>query len=157
MLAAEGEVHKRQRRVATPAFGVQNMRALVPLVWGKGNELKDRWLGVIKESGDSENGVRLDVCHWISRATFDVIGLGGESHVWLFCIIADMRLGFGYHFSAIDNETNELFCAYKEMFEIAISQGQALRDILVIYFPILDALWVSFKPDEQQHASVDIT
>lgn len=78
MLAAEGDVHKRQRRVATPAFGVQNMRALVPLVWGKGNELKDRWMGVIKDSEASEKGVRLDVCHWISRATFDVIGLAGD-------------------------------------------------------------------------------
>jgi hypothetical protein len=68
-----------------------------------------------------------------------------------------VSLGFGYHFSAIDNETNELFCAYKEMFEIAISQGQKLRDILVIYFPILDALWVSSKSDgHQQHSSVDI-
>jgi len=125
MLAAEGEVHKRQRRVATPAFGVQNLKALVPIVWGKGNELKNRWLGVIKESGDSENGVRLDVCHWISRATFDIIGLAG----------------FGYHFGAIDNETNELFCAYKEMFEIALAQGHKLRDILVIHFPIIDTLW----------------
>ena len=87
MLAAEGEVHKRQRRVATPAFGVQNLKALVPIVWGKGNELKNRWLGVIKESGDSENGVRLDVCHWISRATFDVIGLAGEPQVLLFCML----------------------------------------------------------------------
>jgi len=77
MLAAEGDMHKRQRRVATSAFGVQNMKALVPLVWGKGNELKDRWLGVIKESECGDKGVRLDVCHWISRATFDVIGLAG--------------------------------------------------------------------------------
>lgn len=125
MLAAEGDVHKRQRRVATPAFGVQNMRALVPLVWSKGNQLKERWLGVLKESGCSEEGVRLDVCHWISRATFDVIGLAG----------------FDYHFNAIQDETNELFCAYKEMFEIAISQGQELRSILGIYFPLLNTLY----------------
>jgi len=78
MLAAEGDVHKRQRRVATPAFGVHNMRALVPLVWDKGNTLKDRWLGAIRESECSDNGVRIDVCHWISRATFDVIGVAGK-------------------------------------------------------------------------------
>lgn len=79
MLAAEGDVHKRQRRVATPAFGIQNMRVLVPLVWGKGNELKDRWLGIIQEGEETENGVRIDICSWISRATFDVIGLAGQS------------------------------------------------------------------------------
>ena len=82
MLAAEGHVHKRQRRVATPAFSVQNMRALVPLVFNKGEELKDRWMGLIQEqtidnSQKNPIGIRLDVCHWVSRATFDVIGLAG--------------------------------------------------------------------------------
>lgn len=82
LLAAEGQVHKRQRRVATPAFSIQNMRALVPLVFRKGNELMNRWMDMVVQ-GQSENlpgGVRIDVCHWINRATFDVIGLAG----WLF-------------------------------------------------------------------------
>jgi hypothetical protein len=143
MLAAEGDVHKRQRRVLTPAFGVQNMRALVPLVWGKGTQLKDRWLDVIKGSKNSNNGVRLDVCHWIGRATFDVIGLAGESLYVRVCYFADIGQGFDYHFNAISDETNELFCAYKEMFEIAFSRGQSLRDILGIYFPIIKTLCVS--------------
>ena len=83
MFAAEGPVHKRQRRVATPAFSVQNMRALVPLVFNKGEELKDRWMGLIQEqaihnSQKNPAGIRLDVCHWMSRATFDVIGLAGK-------------------------------------------------------------------------------
>ena len=85
MLAAEGVVHKRQRRVATPAFSVGNMRALVPLVFGKGCELRDRWLKLAKaahalEDTQGENvpaGVKLDAAMWISRATFDVIGLAG--------------------------------------------------------------------------------
>ncbi|KAI0917626.1 hypothetical protein AcW1_007212 [Taiwanofungus camphoratus] len=146
MLAAEGQVHKRQRRVATPAFSIQNMRALVPLVFSKGNELKARWLDMIddakmKAATDvleskttvevqkekaTTGGTRIDVCHWVSRATFDVIG----------------SAGFDYQFNAIQNETNELFNAYKEMFEVAISQQQgALRSLLVIYFPIIDVLF----------------
>jgi cytochrome P450 len=127
MLAAEGHVHKRQRRVATPAFSIQNMRALVPVVFNKGEELKDRWMGLIQEnaikvSQDSHNpiGLRLDVCHWLSRATFDVIGLAG----------------FDYHFNAIQNEDNELFNAYRDMFEIAISQPWTLRRVISTYFPI---------------------
>jgi len=89
MFAAEGHVHKRQRRVATPAFSVQNMRALVPLVFNKGEELKDRWMGLIQEQaidGARKNsiGIRLDVCHWVSRATFDVIGLAG----WFLSLLA---------------------------------------------------------------------
>jgi cytochrome P450 len=75
MLAAEGQVHKRQRRVATAAFSVQNMRALVPIVFKKGTELRDTWLNILRQS--DTRSCKIDVCHWISRATFDVIGLAG--------------------------------------------------------------------------------
>ena len=79
---AEGEAHKRQRRVATPAFSTQNIRAFVPLIFNKGEELKDRWMGLIQEQAvkdtqKNSTGIQLDVCHWVSRATFDVIGLAG--------------------------------------------------------------------------------
>jgi len=74
MLASEGIMHKRQRRVATPAFSIQNLRALVPLVFRKGAELKDKWMEM---ANGNPNGIKLDVCHWVSRATFDVIGVAG--------------------------------------------------------------------------------
>jgi hypothetical protein len=51
--------------------------------------------------------------------------------------------GFDYQFNAIQSESNELFNAYKDMFEIAISQGQAFRTILGIYFPMANTLFVS--------------
>jgi hypothetical protein len=80
--AAEGDAHKRQRRVAAPAFSIQNMRAFVPLVFNKGEELKDRWMELVneqtvKDTQKNSTGLLLDVCHWVSRATFDVIGLAG--------------------------------------------------------------------------------
>ncbi|KAK7470690.1 hypothetical protein VKT23_002112 [Stygiomarasmius scandens] len=124
MLSAEGQMHKRQRRVATPAFSIQNLRALIPLVFLKGNELKDRWMTIIQEEGKDGQYI-LDVCHWISRATFDVIGLAG----------------FDYSFNAIQDESNELFGAYKEMFEIAVSQGSLFRTLLSIYSPTLNQLF----------------
>jgi hypothetical protein len=82
--AAEGDAHKRQRRVATPAFSIRNMRALVPLIFNKGEELKDRWMELVQEQAVKNTqknpmGLQLDVCHWVSRATFDVIGLAGAS------------------------------------------------------------------------------
>ncbi|KAF8973329.1 cytochrome-450 hydroxylase [Flammula alnicola] len=122
MLAAEGLVHKRQRRVATPAFSIQNLRGLVPVVFTKGNELKDRWMQMVR---DRPEPLRIDVCHWISRATFDVIGLAG----------------FDYNFNAIQNESNELFSAYKEMFEVAVSQSNPLRTIFRIYAPFISSLF----------------
>jgi len=75
MLAAEGLIHKRQRRVGTPAFSIQNLRALVPLVFNKGDELKNRWMQMAQDQGSKQ--MTLDVCHWVSRATFDVIGIAG--------------------------------------------------------------------------------
>ncbi|KAF5386081.1 hypothetical protein D9615_002473 [Tricholomella constricta] len=130
MLSAEGQVHKRQRRVATPAFSIQNLRALVPLVFRKGGELKDRWMDMIVEAPrdtekTSSDALAIDVCHWISRATFDVIGTAG----------------FDYEFNAIKDESNELFCAYKEMFEVAVSQGKVTRTLMNIYFPFLSSLF----------------
>ncbi|KAH9850160.1 cytochrome-450 hydroxylase [Lenzites betulinus] len=132
MLAAEGQVHKRQRRVATPAFSIQNMRALVPVTFKTGLALRDRWMSLINhaqnlsESEKACGGMKLDVCHWVSRATFDVIGLAG----------------FEYHFNAVHDGSNELFMAYKDMFEIAVSQQSgSLWDLLALYVPVLDKVW----------------
>lgn len=80
MLAAEGVVHKRQRRVATPAFSVGNMRALVPLVFSKGDQLRSRLLELARAEGKGKKenvGATLDIAMWVSRATFDVIGMAG--------------------------------------------------------------------------------
>jgi len=79
MLATEGTVHRRQRRVATPAFSIQNMRALVPLVFGLGEQMKDKWQTILAERAaeGTEKGVVLDIVNWMGRATFDVIGLAG--------------------------------------------------------------------------------
>lgn len=129
MLAAEGVVHKRQRRVATPAFSIQNLRSFVPVVFTKGNELREKWCEMVDSSGNTSEGVKIDVCHWISRATFDVIGLAG----------------FDYHFNAIQNESDELFHAYKEMFEIAVSQSNGLRTVIGIYIPLFNVIF----PDER--------
>ena len=51
-------------------------------------------------------------------------------------------IGFDYQFNAIENEGNELFSAYKDMFEVAVSQQSqgALKSILVVYFPIIDKI-----------------
>ena len=85
MLAAEGQVHKRMRRVGNPAFSAQNMRALVPVVFRKAEELKEKWNDMVDnqtpvpERLGEGSSIKMDVCHWVSRATFDVIGLAGKS------------------------------------------------------------------------------
>ncbi|KAK2467761.1 hypothetical protein APHAL10511_000056 [Amanita phalloides] len=128
MLAAEGQTHKRQRRVATPAFSVQNLQALIPLVFQKGLELREKWVDLIERYSNPRSETRIDVCHWISRATFDVVGVAG----------------FDYNFRAIQDESNELLSAYKDMFEVAVSQTRLIRTLFGIYLP-----WITiFFPDK---------
>lgn len=82
MLAAEGQIHKRMRRIGTAAFSVQNMRAFVPVTFRKANELKEKWEELIENQHENSDlgryGAKVDICHWISRATFDVIGVAGK-------------------------------------------------------------------------------
>ncbi|KAI0063640.1 cytochrome P450 [Artomyces pyxidatus] len=134
LLVTEGHVYRRQRRVANPAFSPQNLRDLVPLVFNKGEDLKNRWKEMIAQQAaeTGEKGLKLDVCHWMSRATFDVIGL----------------LALDYQFNAIQNESNELFCAYKDMFETAVSQSGTILSMISIYFP----LWDKIFPTERSRA-----
>ncbi|KAJ7132855.1 cytochrome P450 [Mycena crocata] len=126
MLSAEGHVHKRQRRVALPAFSGQNMRSLVDISFKKGIQLRDAWMDMILTEPNFT--ARIDVCQWLSRVTFDVVGLAG----------------FDYSFNSIQDETNELFVAYRDMFEVAISQGGMFRTLLSIYLPSINQLF----PDE---------
>lgn len=55
-----------------------------------------------------------------------------------------LSLGFDYHFNAIQNEDNELFKAYKDMFEFAISQPNVFRSAMYTYAPIFTRFFVSF-------------
>ncbi|KAF5354697.1 hypothetical protein D9756_005236 [Leucocoprinus leucothites] len=132
MLSAEGHVHKRQRRVATPAFSIQNLRELIPLVFNKGTQLKDKWMRLASEGAQTCEGpaATVDVCRELSRATFDVIGIAG----------------FDYNFNSIQDESNELFIAYKDMFEMALAQGNPVVTLLAIYFPWLNKI----IPDKRQ-------
>jgi len=63
--------------------------------------------------------------------------LGGVS------VCNDNWTGFDYHFNAIQNESDELFHAYKEMFEIAVSQCDGIRTVVGIYIPLFNELFVS--------------
>ena len=68
----------------------------------------------------------IDVAHWFSRATFDVMGL----------------TGFDYHFHALQCESEEVYLAYRSMFKLA-DKGPGLRGLVQLYFPIIEKIFVS--------------
>ena len=73
-------------------------------------------------------GVTIDVAHWISRASFDVIGLAG----------------FNYHFNAVEDETEDVYLAYRRMFKVA-DKVPHMRTVLELYFPIIRKIWVGVQ------------
>ncbi|CAE6431261.1 unnamed protein product [Rhizoctonia solani] len=111
MLATEGVAHRIQKRVITPAFSSANLKDFLPIFFGKAKEAYN------------EEALDIDVYHWMSRGTFDIIGLAG----------------FDYAFNAIENEENPVYLAYKEMFAMTLDmeRSRGLVSMLIsVYFPI---------------------
>lgn len=81
LLVAEGATHRHQRKMLNPAFSVNSVRALVPLMAKPGYRLRNTW---IKQMTDEENAKvktedgqelsEVEVSSGLSLATLDVIG-----------------------------------------------------------------------------------
>jgi hypothetical protein len=126
-----------------PAFTGPSVRALTPIFFQKAEELRDRWDTIVcqgydvadtlpatehpSEPLDFSSSTIVNISHWISRATFDVIGLAG----------------FDYHFHALHDESDEVYLAYYKMFR-SIDKGPGLRGCLQLVFPLLELICVSF-------------
>ncbi|KAF9456799.1 cytochrome P450 [Collybia nuda] len=148
IFSMEGAEHKQQRRLIGPAFTGQSIKALTPIFFQKAEELCERWDDLIDKpfstvtnptdpppayvpfatAVEKFKGVTLDVAHWISRASFDVIGL----------------TGFDYHFNSLEDETEDVYLAYRRLFDMA-DKGAPLRTVIELYFPIIRKIW----PDER--------
>jgi cytochrome P450 len=74
LLTAEYDVHKRQRRILTPAFAVGHIREITPHFWFKAKQLAESWVPLANASSDG-----IEVLPWMNRVTLDIIGLAGLS------------------------------------------------------------------------------
>ncbi|KAF8967104.1 cytochrome P450 [Flammula alnicola] len=133
LLTVEGEDHRRQRKILTPAFSTSHIKSLTPIFWDKATELRDIWRSQIdldnrnttdNNNADSEEGrehaiTRVDALLWLGRATLDTIGLAG----------------FGYAFNALTDDTNELARAFSVIFSTA--RKFRVMTILQVWFPFL--------------------
>ena len=82
LLAVEGHIHKCQRRVVASVFSRQYIQGLLPLFFNKGNQLKEKWMGLVCEGAKTyEKHVTVDVYGELKRATLEVVGYAGQM-IW---------------------------------------------------------------------------
>ncbi|KAG8906125.1 hypothetical protein FRB99_007515 [Tulasnella sp. 403] len=120
ILAAEGEVHKRQRKILNPVFSAAQIRELTPLFVQKAQQLRDIWKGQLLE--ESSGIINVDVLQYLGRAMLDVIG----------------EAGFGYRFDSLVDESNELALAFRNLFA-AVTSFNAI-EFLQVWIPVLGRL-----------------
>lgn len=73
LLTAEGEMHKRQRKVLNPAFATGYIRDIVPIFSEKAEEL----VNILSEQLKSQTAEGIEIFQFLSRCTFDIIGSAG--------------------------------------------------------------------------------
>ncbi|KAL0570466.1 hypothetical protein V5O48_011493 [Marasmius crinis-equi] len=105
---AQGDDHKRHRRVMNPAFGPSAAKNLVPVFYLAASSLTTKWKDLLSMSKD-ESDV-LDIPQWMSRATLDGIG----------------HAAFDYDLGAMENQDNRLVAAYDNLLQLIIDSLSAL-------------------------------
>ncbi|GAA6058942.1 hypothetical protein JCM10212_002894 [Sporobolomyces blumeae] len=148
VLFAEGEDHRRQRRILQPAFSPARIRELTPTFFEHAYRLRTIWTEMIERNEDDdkafaspeaatgyrktkrEGEVTLDIMPWLSRVALDIIGM----------------TSFGYDFGSLERSNDALADAFLNMFvPHAVAKRPTPRDlllkrtfgILVRYLPVL--------------------
>ncbi|KAG6815833.1 hypothetical protein H0H87_010913 [Tephrocybe sp. NHM501043] len=116
VLTAEGETHRRQRKILLPAFSKSHLDSLRVVFSDKAQRLRDLWLSQVD---GEEEPPRIDILAPLARATLDVIG----------------EAGFGYQFNALSELQDELAAAFALIF--ATSRKFRMLTILQAWFPVL--------------------
>ncbi|CAG8818319.1 5710_t:CDS:2, partial [Gigaspora margarita] len=76
ILLAEGDSHKRQRKMMNPSFAFANVKEMVPTFVQAGHKLKDIWM---KQIGNNKEE-RITITTVIPKITLDVIGLVAHAY-----------------------------------------------------------------------------
>ncbi|KAF0509104.1 cytochrome P450 [Gigaspora margarita] len=114
ILMAEGDAHKRQRKMMNPAFTFTNIKEMVPTIVRVAHQSKEMWKNQI---GDNEEK-RMIISSFLSKVTLDMIGF----------------VGFKYEFNNITSE-NELSNAYARIFHQKRTVLNVAVSVLVHYIP----------------------
>ncbi|KAJ6510946.1 cytochrome P450 [Mycena sanguinolenta] len=123
---ASDEVHKRQRRVNSPAFGAAEARSYVPIFTAYANRLSAKW----KESLGADGSAVVNAPRFFTRYFLDVIG----------------EVAFDYQFGTIDDENDPLAAALSSIVP-SLSVPSKTRIFIMGLLEFLPASWVRFIVD----------
>ncbi|KAL0261481.1 hypothetical protein SLS55_002911 [Diplodia seriata] len=102
ILLAEGDEHRRQRKLLMPAFHFRHVKDLYRVFWAKAQEAAQAMAAEVQQptpSGEKPSSV-VEIANWASRATLDIIGIAG----------------MGKDFGAVANPNSELNATYRSIF-----------------------------------------
>ncbi|THH11443.1 hypothetical protein EW146_g8046 [Bondarzewia mesenterica] len=128
LLFVEGEDHRKQRKVLSPAFGNAQIRGFTEIFVEKSNELRDIWASKVSSSPRKDGKLEVDAFAWLNKVTLDIIGLAASS-------MSDHFQGFNYDFDSLhspDDKPNELNEAVRTMFSFDVEK---LSFLLQLFFP----------------------
>ncbi|THV06675.1 cytochrome P450 [Dendrothele bispora CBS 962.96] len=122
ILWAEGDTHRRQRKVMLPGFGFPEAKNFLPLFFSCAESMSARWRDIISSNNADQPAV-INIPEWTSRATLDAIG----------------QAAFDYEFGAINDDDNELQKVYRNMMPTALgspSDSALIGLDLAQYLPV---------------------
>ncbi|EMD39705.1 hypothetical protein CERSUDRAFT_112008 [Gelatoporia subvermispora B] len=97
LLTSDGKVHKKQRRILTPAFSASNVKSLTPVFWAKAVELRDIWQNLLRRDAEAQDPQ--------SNSTFSTSVDGGPSSAESTGLHARQRTEEKAHAEADDAKT----------------------------------------------------
>ncbi|KAJ7319227.1 cytochrome P450 [Mycena albidolilacea] len=123
---ASDEVHKRQRRVNSPAFGAADARSYVPIFTAYANQLTAKWREILGAEGSTV----VNAPRFFSRYFLDVIG----------------EVAFDYRFGSSNDENDPLATALSSVVPSLSVPGKT-RIFIMGLLEFLPVSWVRFFID----------
>ncbi|KAF8058710.1 cytochrome P450 [Lyophyllum atratum] len=126
ILWADGDVHKRHRKVMLPGFSGPEAKGYLPVFSGYAakssvSKMAEKWRDIVASSG--EEAAVVDIPSWASRCALDAIG----------------EVAFDYQFGALDNADNELGKAFSNLLLDtfgALTNGEIFFQNFMGYIPL---------------------
>ncbi|KAJ7791744.1 cytochrome P450 [Mycena leptocephala] len=130
LASASGEIHRRQRRVNSPAFGTAEARSYIPIFASYAN-LSVKWKEVL---ADSNGPLVVNTPPYFSRFLLDVIG----------------EVAFDYQFGASQNRDDPIAAAYATLVPrmLALPSKKSIFIVALLEFlpPRLIGFFLSYAP-----------